>query len=317
MLLASCVRLGIFDALHPTPATGSDVAARLGLNPDSVHRVLRAAATIGAVTMDGDGRVALTAGGALLRSDAPGSLATHLLYSASEEQLVAWQHLDAALADDINPYIAAHGRDVWADMAAEPQRAHRFDTMMSQLTASAVPPLVAAYPWPATGRVTDIGGGIGTLLAAILAARPGLAGVLVDQDSVLQRAATAFQIAGLDDRVTLHRGDLLTGLGELTGSDLYLLKEILHDWDDDTALRILRHLRAAVPPDARVVIIEMAQPANVPIPGTSMVDIQMMVVCDGGRQRSQEQLTAMLDAAGFAAQRTDVAASGHVLITAA
>jgi hypothetical protein len=150
-----------------------------------------------------------------------------------------------------------------------PNGAQRFDTMMSQLTTSAVGPLVAAYPWPATGQVADIGGGTGTLLVAILAARPRLAGVLVDQDSVLQRAATAFHVAGLDERVTLHGGDLLGGLGALPSSDLYLLKEILHDWDEDTALRILRHLRVAVPSEAQVVIIEMAQPANVPYRGSA------------------------------------------------
>src|SRR5690606_9939113 len=154
---------------------------------------------------------------------------------------------------------------------------------------------------PATGTVCDVAGGAGGLLAALLVARPGLRGVLLDAPGVLGEADAALRRAGVRGRVALVAGDLFAGIP--VRADFYLLNNVLHDWDDGRGRRLLAGRRAALRPGARLVVVEQLQEPNRPEPFASWVDLQMLTQSDGGRERSAAELQALLRAAGFAPGR--------------
>jgi hypothetical protein len=146
--------------------------------------------------------------------------------------------------------------------------------------------------------VCDVAGGVGTLLAAVLAARPGLRGVLVDAPGVLAEAEGWLARRGLRERVELVPGDIFGAWS--AQADVYLLKDVLHDWGDEQSARILAGVRVTAAPGARIVLAEDLQPRERPDPIASLQDLQMLTQCDGGRQRSADEHAALLRAAGFA-----------------
>jgi hypothetical protein len=158
-----------------------------------------------------------------------------------------------------------------------------------------LPLIVAGYPWPESGRLCDVGGGVGALLAGILESRPGLRGVCVDAPGVLEQADTYLREAGLRERVELTPGDMFERVE--ADADVYLMRNILHDWDDERCARLLTTIRAAMPSGARLVVIEVLQDRNQVDPFASLSDIQMLAATDGGRERSAPELQALLRAA--------------------
>jgi hypothetical protein len=143
--------------------------------------------------------------------------------------------------------------------------------------------------------VCDVAGGVGTMLAAILGARPGLRGVLVEAPGVLAEADEHLREAGVRDRVELREGDIFERVD--AKADVYALKDVLHDWDDERCVTILRTVRAAMPEGARAVLVELPQEPNEPDPIASLADLHMLTQCDGGRQRSIAELQELLRAA--------------------
>src|SRR3954451_1211674 len=156
---------------------------------------------------------------------------------------------------------------------------------MRSLTEADAPSIVHGYPWPAEGVVCDVAGGVGTLLAAVLDAQPGLRGVLVDAPGVLAEADGHLRSRGVRDRVELVEGDMFERVD--ARADLYLLKDVLHDWDDERCARILATVRATMAPGSKVVLVEPLQDPTEPHPAASLADVQMLTQCDGGRQRSR------------------------------
>jgi hypothetical protein len=168
---------------------------------------------------------------------------------------------------------------------------------MRRLTEQDAPFIVHGYDWPRDGVLCDVAGGVGTLLASILETRPGLRGVLVDAPGVLAEADGWLGGRGLRERVELSQGDIFRSID--ARADVYLLKNILHDWDDAASATILRTLRAAMPAGSRVVVVEYLQGRNEPDIPASLSDIQMMTQCDDGRERSADELKALLEGAGL------------------
>ena len=290
--------LGVPDALADGPATAAPLAERLGCDPDALHRLLRAGAAEGLLRMGRDGSFRLTRVGAALRTDAPRDVASWARYLVAPSTTAAWAGLADGVRTGSSPFRSAHGTTVWEWFAEHPDEERRFAAAMRSLTAEWTPAIVAGYPWPQHGTVCDVAGGVGTLLAAVLAARPGLRGVLVDAPGVLAEADDWLTERGIRERVELVEGDIFGSWS--AAADLYLLKDVLHDWDDVRAARILAGVRAAAPAGARVVLVEDLQPRDRPDPVASLQDLQMLTQCDGGRQRSAGELASLLGAAGFA-----------------
>jgi hypothetical protein len=209
----------------------------------------------------------------------------------------AWAGLTASVRTGEPSFPAVHGRSVWEHFADHPDEERLFAASMRRVTEFDLPSITGGYPWPDAGTVCDVAGGIGTMLAGILRAKPGLQGILVDGPGVLRAAEQHLVDADVRDRVALSEGDIFTGVS--ARADVYTLKDVLHDWDDERCTTILRTVRATMPAGSRVVLVETLQDPNAPDPIASLVDVQMLTQTDGGRQRSVAELHALLRAAGL------------------
>lgn len=294
--LGTFAELGVADHLD-RPRTAADLAAALDADADALHRVLRLLALREVVRLGADGRFTLTRPGRLMRSDHPRSLRPWARYVMLDSTQDAWAGLTDTVRSGEPAFPRVHGRSVWAHLAAHPDQERLFAASMRRITEFDLPAIAGGYPWPERGTVCDVAGGVGTLLAGILRTRPAARGVLVDGAGVLREAVAHLRDAGVDDRVELREGDIFEEISAT--ADVYTLKDVLHDWDDERCGQILRTVRAAMPAGARIVLVETLQEPNVPDQIASFADVQMLTQCDGGRQRSVPELHALLRSAGL------------------
>jgi hypothetical protein len=296
-LLGAMAHHGIADDLDAGPATAQELAARKALDADALHRVLRALAVSGVVRMDRGGRFRLTRVGRRLRRDDPRSMRDWVLYLNRDATQAAWAGVIDSVRTGEPAFPAVHGTSVWQHFAENPEEEKEFAGAMRTLTEMIAEPVVQGFPWPQSGTVCDVAGGVGTLLTRVLLARPDLRGILVDAPGVLREAASHLERHGIRDRVELSEGDIFTGVE--ARADVYVLKDVLHDWDDERCRTILGVVRAAMPSGSRVVLVETLQEPDEPDPVASLVDVHMLAQCDGGRQRSARELQGLLRAAGL------------------
>ena len=315
MLLRAAVDTRLLEPLESRRLTAEQVAERLELHADTAHRVLRGLAVYGLTRLDRRGRFSLTPTGRLLLESHPHSMAAWIRYSTSAMVLAGWARLPQTLRDGQPAFNAATGQTIWEYLSAHPEEEAGFARTMRELTLMAAPLIVAAYPWPESGTVCDVGGGVGAMLAEVLRARPGLRGLLVDQAGPLSGAGEYLATRGVDDRVSSVEGDLFAGFS--ASADVYLLKDVLHDWDDEQCRRILGTVRAAAPAGARVLVLEWLQERNRAEFPVSISDVMMLAQTEG-RQRSAEEFFALGEKAGFARGRViDSGAYGIVELVAA
>ena len=187
-IVYAAARLGLADLLQPRPADSATLAALTGTDPPSLHRLLRALASIGVLAEDEEGRFSLTTLGKTLRSDVPESLRAWAIFSLGDEHFRAWGELLHSVRTGEVAFDHLFGTDVWTYRAAHTEHAAIFDQAMAQLVKAYDASLVASYPFAAFDKLVDVGGGDGTLLIAILRANPGMRGVLFDLPHVAERA---------------------------------------------------------------------------------------------------------------------------------
>jgi hypothetical protein len=310
-VIGALAELGVPDELSRGRATAAELAPRIGADPDALHRLLRAAALEGLLTLDGRGRFKLTRLGRTLRSDAPSSLRPWARYMALGSTHAAWGDLLESVRTGRSAFERVHGKPVWDWFTQHPEEEQLFAGAMRAVTDYEAPALAASSIWPTQGVICDVAGGAGTLLAAILSARPALRGILVEAPGVLKEAQAYLAGQGVADRVELVEGDLF---GEVRAqADVYAMKNILHDWDDATSARIVATVRATMSPGSRLVLAEQLQERNVPHPLASITDLQMLTQCVEGRERSREELESLLAGAGLTPGRVErVSASALV-----
>lgn len=294
---AALVELGVLDAIGDGERTASELAAELDLDADNLHRTLRLAAAQRLVRINGDGRFRLTDVGRTFRSDASPTLAPWILNLTTEATQRPWSELAETIRVGGATFPRVYGESIWQHYADNPAEERLFATAMRELSAAPLAWIVERYPWPERGVVADVAGGSGPVLAGILAANPDLTGILVEAPGVLAEADGHLIRAGVRDRVELREGNIFAGVD--AEADLYLLKDILHDWDDERSLQILATIAASMPPGAKLVVIEQLLERNEADPITASVDLHMLAVCDGGRQRSADEIRALLEAAGL------------------
>jgi hypothetical protein len=286
-LLYVLARFGIADRLAAGPRTAAELADETGADADALFRVLRAVAALGVLSQDADDRFGPTAMSEALRPGTRGSPHARLLCYGEPWWWAACGGLYESVMTGEDAFARVHGVGLFEFLEAHPDGSAVFDAHMTAMTEAEADAVVPAVDWPEAGTVVDVGGGRGTLLAAVLRARPGLRGVLFDLPHVVEHAAVGERVAGsFFESVP-------------AGADLYLLKDILHDWDDERAAAILRTVRAAIPDAGRLRLIERAiPPGDAPAPG-KQVDITMLLVT-GGRERTRAEYAALLDSGGFA-----------------
>ncbi|HEV2060318.1 MAG TPA: methyltransferase, partial [Solirubrobacteraceae bacterium] len=263
-------------------------------------RVLRALAPAGVVACDEAGRYALTPIGACLTREAPASLRDLVLMVGEDWHEQAWDRLDDAVRSGQNAFEIAHEEAFFEYMDRRPEAAARFDAAMGTFAALTHAAIVDAYDFTDAHVIVDVGGGNGTLLAAILARHPQARGVLLERPHVTDRARATLAQAGLQERVACVAGDFFTAVPD-TG-DIYILATVLHDWNDEHAISILRGISAAMSPDDRLLIAEQLLPQTNTASFSKLLDIEMLVL-SGGRERTAAQYDELLQAAGLRVER--------------
>ena len=191
----------------------------------------------------------------------------------------------------------AFGKSLWEYFGDHPDRGATFADAMRQMTRFDLAGIVRGYPWPRRGVICDVAGGKGHLLAAILEHRPKTRGILLDAPDVIEQADSFLRGRAISDRIECRAGDLF---GELDArADVYTMKWILHDWGDDACRGILARLRATMPSGSRVVTIDVHHERSRPDGFTPMLDLLMLVCCEGGRERSPQEIHALMRDAGL------------------
>ncbi|MHB8577389.1 MAG: methyltransferase [Dehalococcoidia bacterium] len=312
-------QLGLADLLADGPRRIEELAAATSTHAPSLARLLRMLAALGIIAEDSDGRISLTAYGTPLRRGVPGSVRDRVLFLAGDWYWRSWGELLYSVRTGEPAFDHVFGTSNFAYWEREPEVGAIHDAFFSETARTVTPSLVAAYDYSRFGTIADIGGNEGPLLAAILMANPGLRGILFDLPHVVAGAPAVLAAAGVADRCMIVGGDFFTAVP--AGADVYLLKYIIHDWDDERALSILRRCRAAMDVGATLLLIEQLLPerfetgkAAVP---AARVDLLMLVLSPGGRERTVAQFRGLLAAAGFALQQVIPTGSPFFILEAA
>jgi hypothetical protein len=294
-LVAIAAELGLADLLADAPRSLTSLAAATATRPDPLRRVLFALIQLGLLARAADGGYVLTHLGAVLRKDHPAGLAGFARYQAHPMIQQAWANLRHSLQHDAPAFSAVFGTGPFDYLAQHPEAAALFTAGMAARTADHLAAVVEAYDWRST--LIDIGGADGVLLAAILAARPATRGILFDQPRLREAAEARIAAAGLATRCSFVGGDFFATVP--AGGDIYVLKLILHDWDDGQARAILRNIRRAMPMGARVIVIEPLLPEDdAPAYEAAMLDVAMLVFT-GGRERTASAFATLYAEAGL------------------
>jgi ubiquinone/menaquinone biosynthesis C-methylase UbiE len=290
-LLFVAARLGLADVLADRPRTAAEVAAEVGADQRPLARVMRGLAAEGVLVEDGDGRFALSEVGQALQTLRGAALVRGDLYYRSAVGL-----LDC-VRDDGVAFERTYREPFFDYLDHHPEAQAAFTSSMSGRSEQESAEVMAAYDFSGLQSVVDVGGGQGTLLAAILRRTPELRGVLVDREAVLDAARLRLRDAGVSARATCVPGDFFTELP--AGHDGYIMSRVLHDWADAEARRILSCCRRAIPDHGRLLVVEAVLPDRaVDAPAAVRMDLHMMLLF-GSRERTQAEFTALLDEAGF------------------
>ncbi|OJF16216.1 methyltransferase [Couchioplanes caeruleus] len=286
-------RLGLADQLRDGPRMSAELAKVVGAHPDALHRLLRALAGHGIVAADDEQRFSLTPLGELLRSDDPRSVLPFALWSGGVSYQ-AFGALEHSVRTGEPAFEHLFGQEFFGYLAEHPESGAVFDEMMSRHTAP-VAGAIAGHDLAGVEVVVDVGGGHGELLAAILHARPGVRGVLVEQPRVLDEARRVFARAGVADRCEAVAGDIHR---PLPPGDVYVLKSVLHGLSDEEAAEVLANCRRTLRPGGRLLVVEFVLPPdNAPSPGLLM-DLLMLVGCHG-RERTAADFADLFRTAGL------------------
>jgi hypothetical protein len=303
--------LGLIDALADGVPDSAALAARVDVPPDQLVRLLRVLEDVGLVEQDAAGGLALTGRGQLLRADDPSGLHSLLAMQTWPPHLLSWGRLPDALRSGAGTFEAANGASLWKLMAGDPDQSRVFNAAMARRGAWQAGALLEAVDLTDVTTVVDVGGGRGAMLTALLTEVDRLHGIVADQPHVVAEAASALAAAGLADRCQVLPADFFAAVP--ANGDAYVLSNILHDWNDDESVAILRVVRAAMPAHARLWVLERVldpDPPRDPFEQTELhlLDLHMLVTF-GARERSVDEYAALLTAAGFTApdvRRTSV-----------
>ena len=306
--------LGLADLLKDGPLSIADLAEATGTHARSLYRMLRALASRGIFSEDADGRFSLTALADPLRSDAPDSIHNWALFVGSEAELQTWAHLSYSVRTGKPAFEHIFGKGWFDYLDDQPEMAQIFNKLMTGGSTSDGGAIIEAYDFSVYRKIVDVGGGHGALLAHILEQAPQSSGVLFDAPSVIAGATGA-----IDTQVNQGRAERVAGNffeAVPNGGDAYVLKYIIHDWDDERAIVILKNCRQAMTENGRVLLVEMVIPAgNAPSPG-KFLDLEMLLYFYS-RERTEVEYRDLLQQAGLELISITPTASPFSIIEAA
>lgn len=287
--------LGIADQLTDGPRSADSLASSVGAHPGALRRVLRAAVSLGVFTQDDEGRFGLDPLAEWLRTDTPGSLRPAALTFSLEPLWVPYAHIRHSVLTGEPAFDRHYGESVYEYFARHPEVASVFGAAAASFHATAIEAIATAHDFSRYGTVVDVGGGTGTLLAAILRHRPSVRGVLFELPDVLRAAPDTFQDPDLRGRVELVAGNFFESVPK---GDAFVIKSCLHNFADEQAIAILRVIRRAMSEQATLIVAETIVPDGNGPHYAKLDDVEMLVIA-GGADRDEREYRRLLAAAGF------------------
>jgi hypothetical protein len=297
--IARCIyvlaKLGIADLINDEPQTADDLAAATGTHGPSLFRVLRALASVGVITQDERKRFGATPLSDTLR-DVPGSIRAFAMTELGEEHYPAWGELLHSVHTGGIAFDHAFGENCWEFFAKHPENAKIFNDAMSGMTAQANQALHAVYDFAGIKKIMDVGGGHGGLITSILGKNPGMTGILFDSPQVIDGAKAKVEASAIADRCELVGGDFFQSVP--AGADAIILKWIIHDWNDQQSVAILKNCHSALPENGKLILVEAVVPATSEPHFSKFIDLNMLVMT-GGRERTEEEFRQLYQDSGF------------------
>ena len=294
------VKLGIPDQLADGPLSADEVARRVSADPGAVYRLMRALASQGVLRHRSDDTFKLTGIGKALRTGTPGSVRDMALFLGHPLRWEDWGNLLYSVQTGKPSVEKLRGMPFFEYVETDADLAEAFNNAMTAGSEFAIYSVLAAYDFTGFHTIVDVGGGHGRLLAMILAKAPDARGVLYDLPNVVDGAGPELKKTGVADRCEVVGGSFFDSVPE--GGDAYLMKAIIHDWDDDDALRILRNMRAAIAPGGKLLLLESVLPERASADIGMLIDLEMLIVV-GGKERTRAEWTDLLGRAGFRLDR--------------
>ena len=289
-------KLGIPDLLASGAKTAEELAQLTDVHAPSLFRILRALVSVGVLAADSENRFALTPLTETLVTDAPGSLRWFAVSELGQEHYPAWGNLMHSVKTGEIAFDDFFGMDIWGYFQRNPGDAAVFNDSMSGMTAVVNESLTSLYDFSNFKTVVDVGGGHGALITRILKANPESKGILYDAPQVVSGAQDRLNTEGLSDRCEAIGGDFFKSVP--AGGDVYVMKWIIHDWDDEKAIRILKNCRTQMNPDSRLIIVDCVVPESNEPHFAKFIDLNMLVMT-GGKERTQDEFAKLFEAAGF------------------
>ena len=311
--------LGIADLLVEGAKSSEVLARETRTHAPSLHRLLRALASFGVIDEIEPDRFALNASGGQLRAGVPHSVRNLALMFGSERAWQSWGELRHSVLTGAPSMRRLFGMDGFEYLAAHPELAVVFNEAMAEITRQVVTAVVAVYDFAGFSTIVDVGGGNGTLIAALLSAAPKLRGIVFDSPSGSAEASGELERSGVADRCEVIAGDFFRSVP--SGADAYILKNIIHNWDDERSITILRKCREGISAGGKLLLVERVMPEQIAASAGHLrwttMDMHMLVML-GGRERTEREFQALFAATGFSLKRTLSlpGATGYSLIEA-
>lgn len=288
-------KLGIGDLLKNGPRSADDLASVTNVHAPSMYRLLRALASIDVFTEDETNKFSLTPLAECLRSDSPGSQRA-LAIMSGEEHYTTWGELLYSIQTGKTAFEKLYGMPVFDFLSKNLEQAKVFDAAMVGVHGRESKAITDEYDFSGIGILADIGGGNGSLIATVLKTNPALRGILYDLPGVIERAKPNLQAEGVADRCDVIGGNFFESVP--SGADAYLMRHIIHDWDDEKALKILKNVHHAMSDEGKLLVVEgVILPGNDPCFG-KFLDLTMLTI-PGGKERTEQEFRILFEASGF------------------
>lgn len=294
--ISAAASLGLADWLKSQPRSLAELAQLTGTHAPSLYRLLRVLTSVGIFEENPPKYFRSTPLGSTLEADSPGSVRALAVGQLGSEHYRAWGELLYSLQTGDPAFHKVFGMSVWEYYRQNPENAATFQEVMAALTAMVDAAVLKAADLPGASVIVEVGGGRGDLLRSFLSRYPGAHGVLLDVPDQAEAAVRRIADAGLAGRCQVVGGDFMKSIPE--GGDFYLLKWILHDWDDEACLKILRNCFSAMQPGGRLWLIESVIPEGNSPAVSKLLDLNMLVIT-GGRERTADEYGALIEQAGF------------------
>lgn len=300
VMISTVARLGVADHLESGPRSAAELAPLVGALERPLYRLLRASAGFGIFHEMPDGRFAQTPLSAALRTQAVPGMRNMAMMMLDDWHVSSWAELPWCVQTGQAAPVKLYGMPGFEWLSQHPEKAVNFNNAMTDMSQTEAPAIASAYDFSGFRRIVDVGGGLGTLLASILERTPGLRGVLLEMPYLIDKARSAPILAPYRDRCEFVGGSFFDAVPE--GADACVMKHILHDWDDEHCVRILKNCRRSMAPGGKLLVVDqVVGPANQP-EFAKLMDLEMLVL-PGGQERTEQEWADLFAAGGFRLER--------------